>query len=148
MKHHLNTLYVFTQGAYLRKESETVVVRINKESKVRLPLLNIGSIASRYGGMAGMVAYAASKGALDSFTAGLAREVGHDGIRVNCLRPGTTRTDILGPIGGDEMAARVAANTPLGRLGEPEEIAEAAIWLVSDKASFTHGAFLDVSGGR
>ena len=111
-------------------------------------IVNIGSIASRYGGMAGMVAYAASKGALDSFTAGLAKEVGHEGIRVNCLRPGTTRTDLLGPIGGDEMAARVAANTPLGRLGEPEEIAEAAIWLVSGKSSFTHGAVLDVSGGR
>ncbi len=111
-------------------------------------IVNIGSIASRYGGMPGMIAYSASKGALDSFTVALAKEVGHEGVRVNCLRPGTTKTDILAPLGGNELAARVAANTPLGRIGDPEEIAEAAIWLISDKASFTHGAILDVSGGR
>jgi NAD(P)-dependent dehydrogenase (short-subunit alcohol dehydrogenase family) len=111
-------------------------------------IVNIGSIASRYGGMAGMVAYAASKGAVDSFTLGLAKEAGPQGIRVNCLRPGTTQTDILAPLGGDAMAERVAAATPLGRLGRPEEIAEAAVWLVSDKASFAHGAFFDISGGR
>lgn len=111
-------------------------------------IVNIGSIASRYGGMPGMIAYSASKGALDSFTVALAKEVGHEGVRVNCLRPGTTKTDILAPLGGNELAARVAANTPLGRIGDPEEIAEAALWLISDKASFTHGAILDVSGGR
>lgn len=111
-------------------------------------IVNVGSIASRYGGMPGMIAYSASKGAVDSFTVGLAREVGHEGIRVNCLRPGTTRTDILEPLGGDALAQRIAANTPLGRIGSPEEIAEAVLWLVSDKASFTHGAILDVSGGR
>lgn len=111
-------------------------------------IVNVGSIAARYGGMSGMVAYAASKGAVDSFTVGLAKEVGPEGIRVNCLRPGTTQTDILAGIGGDELGRRVAAATPLGRLGLPDEIAEAAIWLVSDKASFTHGAILDVSGGR
>ena len=111
-------------------------------------IVNVGSIAARYGGMSGMVAYAASKGAVDSFTVGLAKEVGPEGIRVNCLRPGTTQTDILADIGGDELGRRVAAATPLGRLGLPDEIAEAAIWLISDKASFTHGAILDVSGGR
>ncbi len=111
-------------------------------------IVNIGSIASRYGGMPGMIAYSASKGALDSFTVALAKEVGHEGVRVNCLRPGTTKTDILAPLGGNELAARVAANTPLGRIGDPDEIAEAALWLISDKASFTHGAILDVSGGR
>jgi NAD(P)-dependent dehydrogenase (short-subunit alcohol dehydrogenase family) len=111
-------------------------------------IVNVGSIASRYGGMPGMIAYAASKGAVDSFTLGLAKEVGHDGIRVNCLRPGTTRTEMIEPLGGEALAARVAASTPLGRLGRPEEIAEAALWLVSDKASFVHGATFDVSGGR
>lgn len=111
-------------------------------------IVNVGSIAARYGGMPGMVAYATSKGAVDSFTIALAKEAGPEGIRVNCLRPGTTATDIIVPLGGAELAQRVAASTPLGRLGQPEEIAEAAIWLVSDKASFTHGAVLDVSGGR
>lgn len=111
-------------------------------------IVNVGSIAARYGGMPGMIAYSSSKGAVDSFTVALAREVGHEGIRVNCVRPGTTRTDILDPIGGEELVTRIAANTPLGRVGDPQEIAEAVLWLLSPAASFTHGAILDVSGGR
>jgi NAD(P)-dependent dehydrogenase (short-subunit alcohol dehydrogenase family) len=111
-------------------------------------IVNVGSIAARYGGMAGMVAYAASKGAVDSFTLGLAKEVGREGIRVNCVRPGTTRTDIIAPLGGEKLAAQVSAATPLGRLGEPDEIARAVLWLLSDDASFVHGALYDVSGGR
>ena len=111
-------------------------------------IVNVGSIAARYGGMPGMVGYASSKAAVDGFTLGLAKEVGRDGIRVNCLRPGTTRTDIIVPLGGEELAARVAAATPLGRLGDPDEIARAILWLVSDEASFVHGAIYDVSGGR
>jgi NAD(P)-dependent dehydrogenase (short-subunit alcohol dehydrogenase family) len=111
-------------------------------------IVNVGSIASRYGGMAGMVAYAASKGAVDSFTLGLAKEVGREGVRVNCVRPGTTRTDIIVPLGGEKLAAQVSAATPLGRLGEPDEIARAVLWLLSDEASFVHGALYDVSGGR
>lgn len=111
-------------------------------------IVNVGSIASRYGGMPGLAAYAASKGAVDSFSLALAKEVGAEGIRVNGLRPGTTRTEIMDPLGGEAALARVAAATPLGRVGEPAEIAEAVLWLLSDKASFTHGAILDVSGGR
>jgi len=111
-------------------------------------IVNVGSIAGRYGGMPGMVAYAASKAAVDGFTVGLAKEVGREGIRVNCLRPGTTRTDIIVPLGGEPLAAQVAAATPLGRLGEPDEIAHAVLWLLSDEASFVHGALYDVSGGR
>lgn len=111
-------------------------------------IVNVGSIAGRYGGMPGMVAYAASKAAVDGFTLGLAKEVGGDGIRVNCVRPGTTHTDIIAPLGGDELAARVAAATPLRRLGQPEEIAHAVLWLLSEEASFVHGALYDVSGGR
>jgi NAD(P)-dependent dehydrogenase (short-subunit alcohol dehydrogenase family) len=111
-------------------------------------IVNVGSIAGRYGGMPGMVAYAASKAAVDGFTLGLAKEVGREGIRVNCVRPGTTRTDIIVPLGGEKLAAQVAAATPLGRLGEPDEIAHAILWLVSDQASFVHGALYDVSGGR
>ena len=124
-----------TDGVYKMIEGEKAIV-------------NVGSIAARYGGMPGMVGYAASKAAVDGFTLGLAKEVGRDGIRVNCLRPGTTRTDIIVPLGGEELAARVAAATPLGRLGDPDEIARAILWLVSDAASFVHGAIYDVSGGR
>jgi NAD(P)-dependent dehydrogenase (short-subunit alcohol dehydrogenase family) len=111
-------------------------------------IVNVGSIAGRYGGMPGMVAYAASKAAVDGFTMGLAKEVGRDGIRVNCVRPGTTRTDIIVPLGGEKLAAQVAAATPLGRLGDPEEIAQTVLWLLSEHASFVHGALYDVSGGR
>jgi NAD(P)-dependent dehydrogenase (short-subunit alcohol dehydrogenase family) len=111
-------------------------------------IVNVGSIAGRYGGMPGMVAYAASKAAVDGFTLGLAKEVGRDGIRVNCVRPGTTRTDIIIPLGGEKLASQVAAATPLGRLGEPDEIAKMILWLLSDNASFVHGALYDVSGGR
>jgi NAD(P)-dependent dehydrogenase (short-subunit alcohol dehydrogenase family) len=111
-------------------------------------IVNVGSIAGRYGGMPGMVAYAASKAAVDGFTLGLAKEVGREGIRVNCVRPGTTRTDIIVPLGGEKLAAQVASATPLGRLGAPDEIARAILWLLSDAASFVHGALYDVSGGR
>jgi NAD(P)-dependent dehydrogenase (short-subunit alcohol dehydrogenase family) len=110
-------------------------------------IVNVGSIAARTGGMPGMVAYAAAKAAVDSFTVGLAKEVGRDGIRVNCLRPGTTRTDILAPLSADFLD-QIAAATPIGRLGEPEEIARGVLWLLSDEASFVHGAVYDVSGGR
>jgi NAD(P)-dependent dehydrogenase (short-subunit alcohol dehydrogenase family) len=111
-------------------------------------IVNVGSIAARYGGMPGMVAYASSKAAVDGFTIGLAKEVGREGIRVNCVRPGTTRTDIIVPLGGEKLATQVAAATPLGRLGDPDEIARAILWLLSDEASFVHGALYDVSGGR
>ena len=111
-------------------------------------IVNVGSIAARYGGMPGMVPYAASKAAVDGFTLGLAKEVGREGIRVNCVRPGTTRTDILAPLGGEKVLAQVAAATPLGRVGNAREIAQAVLWLLSDKASYVHGAIYDVSGGR
>ena len=111
-------------------------------------IVNVGSIAARYGGMPGMVPYAASKAAVDGFTLGLAKEVGREGIRVNCVRPGTTRTDILAPLGGEKVIAQVAAATPLGRVGNAREIAQAVLWLLSDQASYVHGAIYDVSGGR
>jgi NAD(P)-dependent dehydrogenase (short-subunit alcohol dehydrogenase family) len=85
---------------------------------------------------------------VDTFTVGLAKEVARDGIRVNCVRPGTTQTDILVPLGGEKLAAQIAAATPMGRLGQPEEIAEAVLWVLSDQASFVQGACYDVSGGR
>ncbi|MBA3477195.1 MAG: SDR family oxidoreductase [Lautropia sp.] len=111
-------------------------------------IVNISSAAARLGGIQGMVAYAASKGAVDSFTVGLAKEVGKEGIRVVGIRPGVTATDILQPIGGADLIRQVSPTIPLGRVGQADEIARAAIWLLSPAASYIHGTTIDVSGGR
>jgi NAD(P)-dependent dehydrogenase (short-subunit alcohol dehydrogenase family) len=111
-------------------------------------IVNISSAAARLGGIQGMVAYAASKGAVDSFTTGLGKEVGKDGIRVVGIRPGMIATDILEPIGGATLMQATAPTIPLGRVGQAEEIAQAAIWLLSPAASYVHGTTIDVSGGR
>ncbi len=108
----------------------------------------ISSAAARLGGLPGMVGYAASKGAVDSMTIGVAREVGREGIRVNAIRPGLVDTDIVVPMGGRPMLAAAAQTIPMGRTGEVHEIAAAALWLLSPAASYVHGAILDVSGGR
>jgi NAD(P)-dependent dehydrogenase (short-subunit alcohol dehydrogenase family) len=111
-------------------------------------IVNISSAAARLGGIPGMVAYAATKGAVDAMTIGLAKELGREGIRVNAIRPGLIDTDILEPMGGQALLASVAPTIPIGRTGEAHEIAQAALWLLSPAASYVHGAILDVSGGR
>ncbi len=111
-------------------------------------IVNISSAAARLGGIAGMVAYAASKGAVDSFTVGLAKEIGRQRIRVVGIRPGMIATDILEPIGGAALMAEVGPTVPIGRVGQPDEIANAAIWLLGPGASYVHGTTIDVSGGR
>jgi NAD(P)-dependent dehydrogenase (short-subunit alcohol dehydrogenase family) len=108
-------------------------------------IVNLSSGAATLGGPGEYVHYAASKGAVDTITLGLAKELGPDGIRVNAVAPGAVWTEIhLDP----ERPARVGAQTPLGRAGEPEEIAGAVAWLLSDDASYTTGAILRVAGGR
>lgn len=112
-------------------------------------IVNIGSIGARYGGLPGDVIYASSKGAIDTFTMGLAREVGREGIRVCCVRPGLTRTEIFDSNIGIERAVEIAkTGTMLGRIGEPEEVAHLVLWLCSPEASYATGAIYDVSGGR
>lgn len=112
-------------------------------------IVNIGSMAAPLGGLPHCVAYAASKGATDSFTIGLARELAPAGIRVNCVRPGLIQTDILDDGPGTAAAAAMAkAAVPLGRLGQPGEIASMVLWLLSDEASYVTGAIYNVSGGR
>lgn len=108
-------------------------------------IVNISSVAARLGGLPGFAPYAATKGAVESFTKGLASEVGREGIRVNAVAPGMTATDMA----TEEM--REAARTsgiPMGRIGEAEEIAEAVAWLLSPAASYVTGTILTVSGGR
>lgn len=108
----------------------------------------MGSIAARLGSPGEFADYAASKGAVDSFAVGLAREVGGEGIRVNAVRPGLIDTDIHLAAGVPDRAARLGATVPLGRAGRAEEIADAVAWLMSDKSSYVTGALIDVTGGR
>jgi NAD(P)-dependent dehydrogenase (short-subunit alcohol dehydrogenase family) len=111
-------------------------------------IVNVSSAASRVGSPGMYVDYAASKGAIDTMTLGLAKEVAADGIRVNAVRPGIVDTDIHASGGQPDRANRAGAQTPLGRPGQPDEIARAIVWLCSDEASYVTGAILDVSGGR
>jgi NAD(P)-dependent dehydrogenase (short-subunit alcohol dehydrogenase family) len=108
----------------------------------------VSSVASRLGSPFEYVDYAGSKGAVDTLTIGLAKELAAQGVRVNAVRPGLTETDIHASGGEPGRAWRLGATTPMGRPGRPEEIAEAIIWLLSDEASYAAGAILDISGGR
>jgi NAD(P)-dependent dehydrogenase (short-subunit alcohol dehydrogenase family) len=112
-------------------------------------IVNISSIAARLGGLPGLASYAATKGAVESFTKGLATEVGPEGIRVNAVAPGFTATDMTrGQLAQASFRERIEGMTPLRRVGAPEEIAEAAAWLISPTAAFVTGSVLTVSGGR
>jgi NAD(P)-dependent dehydrogenase (short-subunit alcohol dehydrogenase family) len=112
-------------------------------------IVNISSIAARTGGLPGLAPYAATKGAVESFTKGLATEVGPERIRVNAVAPGFTETDMnREPLAQASFRERMEAMTPLRRVGLPEEIAEAAAWLISPAARFVTGSVLTVSGGR
>lgn len=111
-------------------------------------IVNVSSIAARLGAPGEYIDYAAAKGAIDSMTVGLAKEVAAEGIRVNAVRPGIVETDIHASGGEPGRVARVSPSIPMGRGGLPDEIASAILWLASDQASYTSGALLDVSGGR
>jgi NAD(P)-dependent dehydrogenase (short-subunit alcohol dehydrogenase family) len=111
-------------------------------------IVNVSSIAARLGGPGDYVDYAASKGAIDTFTIGLAKEVGGEGIRVNAVRPGVIRTEIHAASGDPGRVERIGSSAPLQRAGEAEEIARSIVWLLSEEASYITGAILDVSGGR
>jgi len=111
-------------------------------------IVNLSSIAAKLGGPGEYVDYAAAKGAIDTFTVGLAKEVGAEGIRVNCVRPGVIRTGIHQASGDPGRVERLGAAAPLGRAGEPREIAAVILWLLSAEAAYMSGALVDVSGGR
>ncbi len=111
-------------------------------------IVNVGSAAARLGSPGHYVDYAASKGAIDTFTLGLAREVAAEGIRVNAVRPGIIDTDIHASGGLPERARELAAQVPMQRAGTAAEVAQAIVWLLGDEASYTTGAIVDVTGGR
>jgi NAD(P)-dependent dehydrogenase (short-subunit alcohol dehydrogenase family) len=111
-------------------------------------IVNLSSVAATLGSPGLYVDYAASKGAIDTFTVGLAREVSTEGIRVNAVRPGLIDTDIHASGGEPDRAHRLASTVPMKRVGTAEEVANAIVWLMSDEASYVTGTIFDVSGGR
>ncbi|MDE8349050.1 MAG: SDR family oxidoreductase [Acidocella sp.] len=130
---------------------------VAREAARRMPLdkggqggavVLLSSIAAKLGSPFDFVDYAGSKGAVDSLTVGLAKELGKQGVRVNAIRPGLIDTDIQAVSGDPDRANRLGPSTPIGRAGQPVEIAEAIMFLLSDAASYITGAILDVAGGR
>jgi len=111
-------------------------------------IVNVSSAAARLGSAGEYVDYAASKGAIDTFTIGLAQEVAEEGIRVNAVRPGFIYTEMHASGGEPRRVDRVKEFVPMKRGGSADEVAQAILWLLSEEASFTTGSFLDVAGGR
>ena len=111
-------------------------------------IVNVSSGASRLGSPHEYVDYAASKGAIDTLTIGLAKEVGAEGIRVNAVRPGFIKTQMHASGGEPNRVERLREQIPMKRGGEAEEVAQAVLWLLSDNASYVTGSFIDVTGGR
>lgn len=111
-------------------------------------IVNVSSAASRLGAAGEYIDYAASKGAMDTLTIGLSKEVASDGIRVNSVRPGFIFTDIHANSGDPERVEKLAKSLPMQRGGDPKEVADAILWLLSEEASYVTGSFIDVAGGR
>jgi len=111
-------------------------------------IVNVSSAAARLGSANEFVDYAASKGAIDTFTLGLSKEIGGDGIRVNAVRPGLIVTDIHADSGDADRPEKLKGGVPMQRSGSAREVATSIVWLMSDEASYVNGALLDVTGGR
>ncbi|MES2117336.1 MAG: SDR family oxidoreductase [Pseudomonadota bacterium] len=111
-------------------------------------IVNVSSGASRVGSPNVYIDYAASKGAVDTLTLGLSKEVAAEGIRVNCVRPGLIYTEIHASGGDPGRVERMAATVPMGRGGQPEEVAEAILWLLGPQSSYVSGTFIDAAGAR
>jgi NAD(P)-dependent dehydrogenase (short-subunit alcohol dehydrogenase family) len=145
----LTSLFAVNVIAAILACKEAVLRLSTKHGGTGGAIVNISSIAARTGGLPGLVPYAASKGAVESFTKGLATEVGAEGIRVNAVAPGMVETDLSQPLLSQAAARQqIEAMTPLRRIGAPDEIAEAVAWLISPAAQFVPGSVVTVSGGR
>lgn len=133
-------------GAFLCAKEAISRMAISKGGKGGA-IVNVSSLASRTGSPNEYIDYAASKGALDTLTIGLAKEVAHDGIRVNAVRPGFIDTPMHAKGGEPGRIERLKDRIPMGRGGRPEEVGQAILWLLSEQASFTTGSLIDVGGG-
>ncbi|VTU19414.1 Glucose 1-dehydrogenase 2 [Variovorax sp. PBS-H4] len=111
-------------------------------------IVNLSSAAARLGSPGQYVDYAASKGAIDSFTIGLAKEVAEEGIRVNAVRPGLIDTEIHASGGMPDRASQLASTVPMKRTGSAQEVANGIVWLLTEEASYVTGTFMDIAGGR
>lgn len=111
-------------------------------------IVNISSGSSKTGSAFQYIDYAASKAAIDTLTIGLAKEVTKDGIRVNAIRPGYIETDMHDDTGIENRIKKIEGSVPMGRVGQPEEIAKTVMWLISENSSYTSGALIDINGGK
>ena len=144
----LNRLWAVNVTSYFICAREAVRRMSTRHGGRGGAIVNVSSLSGRSGGRDRRVHYAASKGAINTFTLGLAKEVATEGVRVNGVVPAFTATGIHDAFGGsEERARRIVGTIPMGRIGLPEETAEAVMWLLSDKASFVTGTLLDVAGG-
>ena len=146
----INSIFALNVTGYFLCAREAVLRMSTKHGGSGGGIVNISSAAARLGGAGDYVDYAATKGAIDTLTVGLSREVAEEGIRVNGVRPGVIETDIHADTGQDldERLEAFRNIIPMRRIGQPEEIAEAVLWLLSDSASYVTGTTLDVTGGR
>jgi NAD(P)-dependent dehydrogenase (short-subunit alcohol dehydrogenase family) len=143
----MKTLNLNLVGAFLANQEAVRRMSTRHGGKGGV-IVNMSSMASRLGGAFECVDYAVSKGAIDTMTVGLAKELAGEGIRVNGVRPGLIHTDIHKLTGEADRVGRLSSSTPMQRGGKPEEVAEAVLWLCSDAASYITGVTIDVAGGR
>lgn len=134
-------------GAYLCAREAARVLSRSRGGKGG-SIVIVSSAAARLGSPGEYVDYAGSKAAVDTLAIGLAKELGPEGVRVNSIRPGLIETEIHATSGDPDRARRLGAAVPLGRAGQPEEVAAAIVWLLSDSASYVTGSVLDITGGR
>ncbi len=144
----LNSLFATNITGYFICAREAIKRLSTRSGGVGGSIVNVSSMAARLGSPNEYIDYAASKGAIDTMTVGLAKEVADQHIRVNGVRPGLINTDIHASAGEPNRVQRLQSSLPMQRGGEPIEVANAIMWLLSDEASYTTGSFIDVSGGR
>ncbi len=144
----LNRIFGTNITGYFLCAREAIKRMSSKYNGAGGAIVNVSSIASRLGSAGVYVDYAASKGAIDTFTIGISQEVANENIRVNCVRPGFIYTDIHASGGEPNRVDRLKDSLPMRRGGQPDEVANPIMWLLSDEASYVTGSFIDVAGGK